>query len=86
MCSYSMLNCSSPGGVTHVSRQTVLLLCYLLQNQVGSPGAVIKAACLGIADREFDPRSGIQVLKKQNVSPLFTCEETISWKTSVTER
>ena len=81
-----MLNYSSPGGVTHVSRQTVLLLFYLLQNRGGSPAQWLKLPAWEIGDREFDPRSGIQVLKKQIVSPLFTCEETISWKTSVTER
>ena len=39
-----------------------------------------------VGDRGFEPRSGIQVLKKQNVSSPLTREDSILWGASVTER
>ena len=35
---------------------------------------------------ELEPRSGIQASKKQNVSSLLTCNDTILWGASVTEK
>ena len=39
-----------------------------------------------VGDREFEPHSGIQVSKNQNVSYPFTLNDSILWGTSVTER
>ena len=37
-------------------------------------------------DRGFEPRFGIQVSKKRNVSSSLTRIDSISWEASVTER
>ena len=47
-------------------------------------GAVVEASCLKlptwkVRDRGLDPRSGIQVPKKQNVSSLLTRKHSESW-------
>ena len=47
----------------------------------GGPGAVVKAACLKVGEREFEPHS-----KKQNVFSTLTREDSILWGASVTER
>ena len=39
-----------------------------------------------VGDRGFDPRSGIQVSKKQNVSSLLTRKDYILWGASVTDK
>ena len=39
-----------------------------------------------VGDRGFEPRSGIQFSKRQNVSSLLTRKYSISWGASVTER
>ena len=39
-----------------------------------------------VGDRGSEPRSGIQLLKRQNVSSLLTRKYSISWGSSVTER
>ena len=35
----------------------------------GRRGAVVKAACLEVGNRGFEPHSGLRDLKKQNVLP-----------------
>ena len=40
-------------------------------------GAVVKAACLEVGDRGFEPHSDLRDLKKQNVSFLLTCNDSI---------
>ena len=39
-----------------------------------------------VVDFGLEPRSGIKVLKKQNVSPLLTRKDSILLEASVTER
>ena len=46
----------------------------------------LPAACLESRKSRFEPHSGFQVLKKQNVSSSLTRNDTILWGTSVTER
>ena len=48
--------------------------------------AVVKAACLEVGDRGFEPHSGLRYLKKQNVSSLLTCNDSILLRASVTKR
>ena len=44
---------------------------------------MVKAAVWKFGDRGFEPRSGIQVLKKQNVSSLLTRKDSIFFRTFV---
>ena len=46
----------------------------------------LKLSAWKVGDRGFEPRSGIQVLKKQNVSSLLTRKNSILWGVSVTEK
>ena len=39
-----------------------------------------------VGDRGFEPHSGLQVSKKQNVSSSLTGNNSILWGTSVTEK
>ena len=50
------------------------------------PDAVVKLPAWKIGDRGFEPRSGIQVSKKQNVSSLLTRKDSILWGAPVTEK
>ena len=54
-------------------------------DKVRGPSAVVKTAWK-IGDRGFEPRSGIQISKKQNVSSLLTREDSILCGASVPER
>ena len=45
---------------------------------------MVKAACLEVGDRVFEPHSGLRDLKKQNVSSLLTWNDSILWRASVT--
>ena len=46
----------------------------------------LKLSAWKVGNRGLEPRSGIQVSKKQNVSSPLTGEDSISWGTSVTEK
>ena len=46
----------------------------------------LKLPAWKVGDRGFEPHSGLQVLKKQNVSSPLTRNDSILWETSVTER
>ena len=49
-------------------------------------GALAKLPAWEVRDRGFQPRSGIQVSNKQNVSSLLTRNDSILWEGSVTDR
>ena len=52
-------------------------------------GAIVqwlKLPAWKVGDRGFEPRSGIQVSKKQSVSTPFIRKDSILWGASVTER
>ena len=46
----------------------------------------LKLPAWKVGDSEFEPPSGFQVSKKQNVSSPLTREDSILWRASVTER
>ena len=46
----------------------------------------LKLPAWKVRDRGFEPHSGLQVSKKQNVSSPLTHNDLILWGTSVTER
>ena len=46
----------------------------------------LKLTARNVGDRGFEPCSGIQVSKKQNVSSLLTRKHSILWGASVTEK
>ena len=52
----------------------------------GATGPRLKPPALKVGGRGFEPHSGHQVSKKQNVSPPFTHNDSILWRASVTER
>ena len=60
----------------------------LLFNTSGAGALVqwLKLSAWKVGDRGFEPRSGIQVSKKQNVRSLLTRKNSILWGASVTER
>ena len=50
-------------------------------------GAVMLKLPAGkVGDRGFEPHSGLQISKKQNVSSPLTRKDSILWGASVTER
>ena len=61
----------------------------LIKSVLGwDPGAVVKNPAWKVGDHGFKPHYGLQVSKRQNVelsSPL-TCNDSILWGASVTER
>ena len=46
----------------------------------------LKLSAWKVGDRGFEPRSGIQVSKKQNVFSLLTRKDLILWGASAAER
>ena len=46
----------------------------------------LKLPARKVGDRGFEPQSGLRVSKKQNVSSPLTCNDSILWRASVTER
>ena len=46
----------------------------------------LKLSVCKVGDPGFEPHSGLQVSKKQNVSSPLTREDSILWGASVTER
>ena len=51
----------------------------------GGPGPWLKLPALKVGGRGFEPHAGHQVSEKQNVSSLFTHNDSILWRASVTE-
>ena len=58
---------------------------YLLHMAV-APVQWLKLLSWKVGYREFEPRSGIRVSKKQHVSSLLIRKDSILWGASVTER
>ena len=46
----------------------------------------LKLPAWKVGDRAFEPHSGLQVSKKQNVSSALTQKDSIMWGSAVTER
>ena len=49
------------------------------------PGAVVKLPAWKVEDSGFEPHSGLQVSKKQNVFPRSLVKYLLLWGASVTE-
>ena len=52
----------------------------------GGPGPWLKLPALKVGGRGCEPHSGLQVSKKETVSPPLTRNDSILWRASVTER
>ena len=61
-------------------------MCLSNEGGGGGTGAVLKAACLEVGDRGFEPHSGLQVPQKQFFSSPLTHKDAILWGASATER
>ena len=65
----------------------ILFICFVMHAaRAGGLVQCLQLPAWKVGDRGFEPHSGLQVSKKQNLSFPLTRKDTILWGASMTER